>query len=305
MPKLRGYEEFGVFMLGKDFNEKKGHLDQKGKSQMTILGAEFADRQPRFISQLDAKNIVAKIDTGERAQASSESFLRGLGGSYESMMTLDPKTVNVSHQNPPYRYVKLDWKRKFDKWKETYDFNKDAKKDEYKTNVDSKFIVKKGDAAYDEVTEKNKLQGEKTLDERKYLFQTGKSCKNIQEKHRNAPHLREDAKYSQVAQMFDHEVQKIKRKKGMCTTYASCALGAPLTLKNSAGKNVDYYFYGPKFKYQNLDNLAKICLYDDQANSGLDDETNPNACSKELIAACNMLTKYSSYGLGIFISNKI
>jgi len=83
----------------------------------------------------------------------------------------------------------------------------------------------------------------------------------------------------------------------MCTTYASCALGAPLTLKNSAGKNVDYYFYGPKFKYQNLDNLAKICLYDDQANSGLDDETNPNACSKELIAACNMLTKYSSYGL--------
>lgn len=203
----------------------------------------------------------------------------------------------MAHENPPYRYVKLDWKRKFDKWKEAYEFNKDASKEDYKTKIDSKFIVKKGDAAYDEVTEKNNLQGEETMDERKFLFKTGSSCKNIHDKAHNAPHLREDAKYSEVAQEFDREVQKIKKKKGMCTTYASCARGSPLTLKNSAGKDVDYHFYGPKFKYSNLDNLAKICLYDDETNTGLDDETNPNTCSKELIAACNVLAKYSSYGL--------
>lgn len=236
---------------------------------MTILGAEFANRQAAFISQLTARNTVSKIDTGARVQQTAESFLRGLGGSYESMLTLDPNTVNSENQMPPYRYIKNDWKRQFSKWIENYNFNKDATTDKYKIDIDSKFIVKEDDVNADEINTRNALQGEGTKDEAKYLFDVEKNCSNIIAKVNDAPHNKANANYSRLAEQFDQEVQLLKRQKGMCTNPDDCIKGSPLKLKTRVGKDVEFYFLGPFYKYENLDSFAKICLYDREINRGL------------------------------------
>jgi hypothetical protein len=190
-----------------------------------------------------------------------------------------------------------DWKRAFDKWKTNYNYNKDTDDPKLRLKIDSPFILKEGDQGYKETMARNELQGSDVKDEAKYLFKSPTNCPNLAAKAAMFQDNNSDAQYSQLAKMFDDEVQKIKEKKHLCVKPRDCLPGSPLKLKNSEGKTVKYYFSGMNYNYKNLEALAKICIYDDMANTGLDDSTNPNACSPGLIKASAILAKYHTYGL--------
>lgn len=208
---------------------------------MTILGAELYVRHMAFFRELNANNIVTRIDDNVRARECALAHLRGMGGSYESMENVDVNNLVSKANLPPFKYIKHNWKKSLIEWKSKHDANLRTTAADQKDDISSKFVLKSTDPSYERLNARNAMHkaDKGRLDENSYLYDTKTNCPNLEKNNDFAIYKSMDARYSEVAKIFDEEITKMNGG------------NSPLVIDN-----LPYVFYS-QIKWADKDGIEK------------------------------------------------